>query len=137
MTTSRFLLPSDPARFGSLPDILRSVILPAAPMTDEVFHRLHLAIYELLVNISRHAYRRHNGVIEVEVSVGPISVLVSAFDTGSPYHGPLHPNMPCEPTVGGYGLPLIDAVADNIRYSRVGRENHWQLEFIHTEAGSQ
>jgi anti-sigma regulatory factor (Ser/Thr protein kinase) len=114
------------------------VIRPGASwVDDQTFQRLHLAVYELLVNISRHAYRRSNGPIELIVVVGPASVRVSVFDFGQSFEGELPPALPDEPSTGRYGLPLVAAIADQLRYRRLGQENHWQIELVdHRPASS-
>jgi anti-sigma regulatory factor (Ser/Thr protein kinase) len=133
MLTGRFTFESDPARYEVLAQLLRSVINPGATWVDEpLFRRLHLAVHELLVNITRHAYGRRNGVVEMHVSMRENSVLVSIFDRGREYCGGLDFDLPEEPTTGGYGLVLIDALANNLRYRHIGGENHWQLEFVRT-----
>ena len=132
MLNGRFIFESDPARYELLPLLLRSVIQPGGTWVDRpLFERLCLAVHELLVNISRHANHRCNGLVEMHVSVGPTSVMISVYDGGKPYDGAVESHLPSEPTVGGYGLPLVTAIADHVRYRRVGGENHWQLEFVH------
>lgn len=133
MVSGRFLFDSDPGRYDLLPHLLGSVVQPGTSWVDEdLFRRLHLAIHELLVNVTRHAYRRCDGMVEMHVSLGPNSVLVSLFDGGRSFDGAPDFALPEEPACGGYGLPIIDAVADNVRYRRWGGENHWQLEFLRT-----
>jgi len=130
--TGRFIFESDPARYDLLPLLLRSVIQPGGTWVDHsLFDRLSLAVHELLVNISRHAYHRRNGLVEMHVSVGPTSVMVSLYDGGAPFGGSVEANLPAEPSPGGYGLPIVGAIADHVRYRRMSGENHWQLEFVH------
>ncbi len=138
MLTGRFIFESDPARYELLPVLLQSVIQPGGTWVDgPMFERLCLAVHELLVNISRHAYHRCNGLVEMHVSVGATSVMVSVYDGGVPLDGSVDTRLPSEPTIGGYGLPIVGAIADHVRYRRTGEENHWQLEFVHpSEAGA-
>ncbi len=136
--TGRFVFRSDPAHYDVLPHLLRSVIEPGVTWVgEEGFQRIHLAVYELLVNVSRHAYHRRDGMVEMHISINPTSLLVSVFDAGGSYDGELDFPLPAEPRAGGYGLPIIDAVADHLRYRRMGPENHWQLEFLRSRGPVQ
>ena len=131
MPTGRFWLKSDPARYDVLPRLVQSVLRPSGNwVEDEVLDRCHLAVHELLVNVTRHAYRGRTGLIDLQISIGPRSLLVSVYDEGMPFDGDLDREFPAEPSVAGYGLPLVRSLADDVRYARTGVENHWQLEFL-------
>jgi anti-sigma regulatory factor (Ser/Thr protein kinase) len=131
MPTGRFWLKSDPARYDVLPRLVQSVLRPSGNwVDDDVLERCYLAVHELLVNVTMHAYRGRTGLIDLHISIGPRVLFVSVHDEGLPFDGDLDRRFPAEPSLAGYGLPLVRTLADDVRYTRRGAENHWHLEFL-------
>lgn len=90
-------------------------------------YELRLGLHELLVNIVEHAYGPGNGPIEVVFSSCATAVRAQVTDWGRRFDGPPAPDLPREPAAGGYGLPILHAVYDDVSYTRHGAENRWAL----------
>jgi len=95
--------------------------------------RLRLGFHELLVNIRQHAYGERPGDIDVEFDVRPGQVTIGVTDRGQPFSGTVDAVLPAAPAIGGYGLPIIRAVFDQVHYERIGDSNHWTLTANGTE----
>lgn len=132
---TRFILKSDPADFAMVPAVLETT-LPAGVLDRAAEARLRLALHELLVNISRHAYGHANGAIEILVHPVEDAVQLTVTDSGLPFGGKISSRPPVHPSTGGYGLSIISGAADDVEYSRSGRVNRWRLVF-ESRAGSR
>lgn len=109
----------------------------ADPALETWLMELNLAAVEHVSNIMRHAYGEgHPGKLYglVTFREGEGLLTLETVDTGRPFDPA---RLPPRPTAyvrwqdvpeGGYGLPLIRAVMDEVHYHRqpAGR-NHWQL----------
>jgi anti-sigma regulatory factor (Ser/Thr protein kinase) len=72
---------------------------------------LELLLTELVTNVVRHSGLAGNDRMIVTVRAGPDSVLVEVKDNGLGFEDPEGlPRRP-SPTVGGYGLMLVDRIA--------------------------
>ncbi len=105
--------------------------------------RLELALHEVCVNIVEHAYRRAESrtvtsseaqeppeiAITLRCWVEDCGWLVEIRDRGDRYDADSRtPGSPTEPQVRGYGLLLVEQLADRLDYRREGPENVWQLQ---------
>ncbi|SRR5579883_1511847 len=83
---------------------------------------LLLAFTEAYTNVLRHAY---HGLLpaplEIELCISPAQVVLVLRDQGEPFQ-PEHTTAPDpeELAEGGYGLFLIEALMDEVRYSPAG-----------------
>jgi anti-sigma regulatory factor (Ser/Thr protein kinase) len=97
-----------------------------------VRRRLLTALDEVLSNVVRHGDRGAPGTIGVALAAEAGIVLVGVTDDG-PAFDPLA--MPAPDTsaplearkVGGLGIALVRALADDVRYERRGGQNHLSM----------
>ncbi len=89
--------------------------------------RIRLAVHELVVNIIEHAYGGAAGRIEMVVEPHRDRLQFVVIDDGRAFSGATNRPLPDEPSGGGYGLPIIDTVFDDVSYTRVDRTNTWLL----------
>lgn len=92
---------------------------------------MELALQELAVNIVEHAYGDDvDGTIEVNWAVeGPLGIVEvrdrgPAFDWGRANRADLD-----VPQVNGYGLIIIETLAESFTHDRIGDENVWTIAF--------
>jgi anti-sigma regulatory factor (Ser/Thr protein kinase) len=101
--------------------------------------RVELALEEVLVNISRYAYPNYEGKVEILFGLGDESqVYLEIHDWGIPFN-PLNHDRPdpdqnlSSRRVGGWGVVLIQEMADYLNYTRAQGRNILSLEFIPRE----
>ena len=80
---------------------------------------LALAVTELCTNIARHGYSNTTGDIEVHLTHYTHAIHVTILDS-APFFIPekIVPQPPVTLAEGGYGLFLIEALMDEVRYER-------------------
>jgi len=98
---------------------------------DIVTYNVQLAVQEGCTNIVDHAYEgQAPGRIAVKLTLadGPRRLIVDLYDTGQAFDPALAaaPDLD-EPQVHGYGLFLMQALMDEVRYERLADRNHWRL----------
>ncbi len=102
----------------------------ASPSVSDVDRiSLETALVELAANVLRHADVDGTGLTcEVTITVDGDQISVSMRDTGEPGDIALVGlEMPGLDAESGRGLPLIDALVDEVRYERVADHNVWRL----------
>jgi anti-sigma regulatory factor (Ser/Thr protein kinase) len=109
---------SDPQRFR---DVRRwvSSAMEDAGYGARAAHDLAIAVNEACANIHRHAYQgRSDGRIELEMEIGAESLRMRIRDYGGQLDlaGYCPPDL-AEPSEGGYGLFLMEALTDHIEFS--------------------
>jgi len=135
-------IPDTGEHFESLPrslaalSSLRQAIATCAPLqhtTDAVRDRLCLAAVEAFSNTVRHGHpTREDTTIGLSVSGGNGVFELTLTDIGTPFSPPdtpLQPD-PCSGAEGGYGLALIAASCDEVRYAHRHGINVCQLRIV-------
>lgn len=91
---------------------------------------IELAVHEVCNNIIEHSYGHENGFIVAcfRYEQSRNCVNIELCDKGRPFDETnVTPPDLSTPQVGGYGLFLVYQLMDEVSYSRVDEENHWQL----------
>ncbi len=102
---------------------------PAASLAS-----MELAVQEICVNVVKYAYDDStSGVIDLECIIDDESCTIVIRDQGVAYDVTTQPEVDLEkPTIGGYGLFLVEALCEQMVYDRVGEGNEWTLRFKRT-----
>ena len=126
-----------PARLDSLPHFIQSVSKCAENQGfgDSKISDIRLALEEAMVNIFSYAYPDQAGSVEVCCKLDEdTSLIIEIIDKGIPFNpeavvDPELSNDLMERKVGGLGVLLIRAAADEVRHSREGDDNILTLVF--------
>lgn len=97
------------------------------PSRDDV----NIVLSEVLTNSVRHGYRLHGGWIACSVTIWDCHLACSVIDAAEPFDPSQHKANAPDPTLlaeGGYGWPLILALAKSMEYSRSNGQNHLQFK---------
>lgn len=92
---------------------------------------LELALHELAINIVDHAYDetdRPTSTYTIDVRLVDGALHARFCDRGRPFVDD-RPPADGEPTVGGYGLMIVEQLTTSIDYQRADDENRWTLVF--------
>lgn len=126
MNATTFQLGIDMEEIARFQENLES-LLTEAHFSGELVHDLSLVSEELLVNIISYGYPldREKGVIEVTVQVGSDGAVLMEFrDKGIAFDPLSSPERdPEDERVGGWGIPMLKAFSDQVRYRREGEYN--------------
>jgi anti-sigma regulatory factor (Ser/Thr protein kinase) len=96
---------------------VRHAIRPANP-TLETAERLELATAEACNNAILHA---SGSAFTVSVDVDDEHIAVTVSDDGVGFEPPTHPSMPAPQAMGHRGLPLMQALVDEVDVTSDGR----------------
>jgi serine/threonine-protein kinase RsbW len=105
-----------------------------AGLSEELTYALDLCIVELVTNIVDHSYGENPGAIQIELALGLEAAILTLVDDG-PAFDPLSvpaPNTPSsieDAAVGGYGIHMVRATADECRYERRNGQNVFTAYF--------
>jgi len=109
-------------------------VCEAARLGREPSLRLRLLIEELFINTLDHGYRGDSeGPVEVAFEVGPDGIELTYEDAAPPYDPFAALSPPDEGAavedrrVGGLGVLLVAAMAEQVRYRRAGDRNRISL----------
>ena len=124
-----------PARLESLPCGLTLVVqcAMAAGFSSKRVTEIELAVEEALANICYYAYPDSSGEVEVRCTRDETrSFLIELIDAGIPFDVLARPAPDLsvgvsEQPIGGWGIPLIRALMDNVTYHREGARNILRL----------
>lgn len=96
---------------------------------------IELAVHELATNSVDHA-SSSDGHLTLTAELHDRELRVELTDAGAPFHQDqvVRPDAD-EPQVRGYGLMIIEQLADDLTYERVGESNVWTALF-RLDAGS-
>jgi serine/threonine-protein kinase RsbW len=110
---------SDPALFGEARRWLSGIALREG-FTENAVRELCLALNEACASAHRHSYGgRVDGQVELEVEIAEGVLRLTVRDFGASFE-PSHYEPPREPGrgLGGYGVPLMRSVMDEVDYRR-------------------
>ncbi len=90
---------------------------------------IELAIHEIAANVVDHA-APPDGKIRIDATPGECALHIEVADKGTPFDANDH-SMPGEdaPQVRGYGLMIVEQVAQTIDYCRADGRNLWTATF--------
>jgi anti-sigma regulatory factor (Ser/Thr protein kinase) len=92
-------------------------------LEPEVYERMELLVNELVTNSIRHARLDEKDWVEVRVTASDGSVNVSVIDPGSGFAS--RPSDPPPESPSGWGLYLVDQIADRWGVTRNGNTLVW------------
>jgi phosphoserine phosphatase RsbU/P len=112
--------------------------LQAAGVEDDVRGDVRLVLEELMVNMVQHGCQaRDDSKIGVHLTLANDAVLVELHHNGKPFN-PLQSPTPsltgdcADPEeVGGLGIHLVRAMANDLNYTHDEQGNHLQLRFVY------
>lgn len=127
-----------PGTYAEVSRVRQILPLAAADLafTRSTLVRLEICLTEALTNVIRHGYRdREEGEIEIDFLAFPDRLVMEIADCGAPM--PLSASASLRardpgteraddiPPLkeGGYGIPILRAVLDEIDYRRIGDRN--------------
>jgi anti-sigma regulatory factor (Ser/Thr protein kinase) len=105
-----------------------------AGLSEELTYAIDLCIVEMVTNIVDHSYGENPGVIRLELALGLEAAILTIIDDGPPFN-PLSvpaPNTPAsieDASIGGYGIHMVRATADDCRYERRNGQNVFTAYF--------
>ena len=130
---ARLTMRADALSVRELGPWLSEALAPTGAEASVLVGRMELAVHEVCMNIVDHAYGTQppgdRTDLHVECWVHPEAVLVRVTDGGSPFQDPAHRPTPGVPQIRGYGLPIVEKLADDVRYERGNGINIWSLRF--------
>ncbi|MCU1534628.1 MAG: hypothetical protein JWR53_1109 [Glaciihabitans sp.] len=119
---------SPPDDIDAVHDLLAEVWmqLPTISKTDR--HSFETALIELTANVLRHADPGKEVTCTVQVETFSDRIEATLSDTGAAGEVELiERDMPHSLSESGRGIPLIQALVDELDYSRVGATNMWRM----------
>ncbi|MBL8057438.1 MAG: SpoIIE family protein phosphatase [Anaerolineales bacterium] len=131
-----FVLPVDVGRLKTLEPLVADVLGPRAadPAQETWRHEFGLAVVEHITNLMRHAYAgQPRGKVYGCLTRSAAALSLETMDTGGPFDPARLPDRApryaswAELPEGGYGLPLMRAVMDELTYERRDRFNFWRM----------
>ncbi len=92
---------------------------------------IELAVQEICVNVVKYALADTEAAeITVTFVADESSYTVTTRDAGTAYDIATRPRVDIEnPTVGGYGLYLVESLCECMAYERVAGHNVWSMRF--------
>lgn len=107
-------------------------VVPPAVEGDpsDVIGGMELAVQELAVNIVEHAYGDAGGSLSISWTVDAGSGVIEVRDQGPPFDWKAAQRADLGvPQVNGYGLIIIETIAESFTHTREGDENVWVMRF--------
>jgi len=133
---ARLTMSADALPVRDLGPWLSEALAPTGAEATALHGKMELAVHEVCMNIVDHAYgggpAKDRGDLHVECWVHRDAVLVRMSDGGSPFQASAHRPTPGVPQIRGYGLPIVEKLADEVRYERGNGINICSLRFRRT-----
>jgi serine/threonine-protein kinase RsbW len=130
MPTESLVIPATYAALRVPAERLRKMLL-AAGIPENIIGECELAMQELLTNLVDHAYNGDDRkMITVRIQLEAESITIETVDFGRRAQIDLDEvDMPDPAALseGGYGMALIKALMNVVRYESEGRRNTWRL----------
>jgi serine/threonine-protein kinase RsbW len=126
-------LPADLLALRVISPWLRGVLAYGDdPDAETSATKLELALQELCVNVIEHAYNNEpGGRIRLTYTRVPNGHEFAVRDQGAEYDPHTRREVDLAvPTVGGYGLHLMESLCDDVQYRREGADNVWTLRLL-------
>ncbi len=100
-----------------------------APQAERI-GEIELALHELAINIVDHAYDDTftDATYSISLTTEADQLYALFCDQGHAFVDD-RPPQGDEPSIGGYGLLIVEQLATSITYERVGADNRWTLVF--------
>lgn len=130
-THDRLILDADLLAIREIGDFLRRVVAPLGVSDpDDLVGSMELALQELAVNIVEHAYGDEGGGLSLDWRVDGSLGFVEVRDQGPPFDWDQASRADLAvPQVNGYGLIIIETIAEDFSHHRDGDDNVWTLVF--------
>jgi serine/threonine-protein kinase RsbW len=106
--------------------------LRTEPLSQELLGDLKLALTEACTNSVRHAYPGGEGLVEILYELHADRLVVEVSDHGEGFRPPAEPSRALaedEPSEGGLGIAIIEALADELEISE-GAQGGSRLRFV-------
>jgi serine phosphatase RsbU (regulator of sigma subunit)/anti-sigma regulatory factor (Ser/Thr protein kinase) len=137
-STPHLVMEASLERVRALATWLPDAVAKLAPEhADDLVGLIELAIHELCINITEHAYAEWPGNIAITATRNGDQLVFDVSDTGKQFDpsGVAVPD-PERPSIRGYGLMIINQLASDVRYVPVDGGNRWSVSFS-IPSGSQ
>lgn len=121
------------------PWLLDCLALTASPSLLEQAGAIELALHEVAVNVVEHSLKGNGEAFEFrfEWTASTSTATFVCVDGGPAVHTEALPDAPDEPQVGGYGLMIVEQVADSFGYERRDNANIWTVVFVSNDTESE
>src|SRR5579862_1072765 len=122
----------DPSALRDVRGFVEDFVVQHAVARDEQ-HRLMIVLEELITNLAKYGYRdRPAGSAEVRLQLDESRLILEVVDDGDPFDPLKAPppdfDAPLEDrAIGGLGVHIMRALADEISYRRAGERNVLQM----------
>ena len=104
--------------------------LEEAKAEKKASYQLHLALEEVLVNVVNYAYDGKEGDVEISYDIDKINRYVKVIikDSGKEFdptkaEDPKLEGTAKERKIGGLGIYIVKNIVDDIKYSRIEKQN--------------
>ncbi|GLX99845.1 MULTISPECIES: ATP-binding protein [Actinoplanes] len=128
------VLPADHASLRRLGPWLADLMGPVRPDdVPKLVSRIELALHEVCVNVVDHAYNGAPGTVTITGRADGDYVVLRITDLGVPFErSSVVAPQPGVPQIRGYGLMIVDQLADGVAFERDGDLNICELRFRRT-----
>ncbi len=106
---------------------LRDLLEEAGHGSHDKLGAIELAVHELGTNSVDHA-GSPDGRLRIEGEANAQLLEVRLIDRGEPFVAN-EVSVPAEPQVRGYGMMIIEQLAEELRYERTDEGNRWSATF--------
>jgi anti-sigma regulatory factor (Ser/Thr protein kinase) len=132
MIEARLSIRIDASAMRDVRGFVEDFVVRHAVALDEQ-HRIMIVLEELITNLAKYGYRnRPAGIAEVTLRLDDARLTLQVADDGDPFDPLKEPppdfDAPLEEReLGGLGIHIVRALADEVSYRRAGERNVLQL----------